>query len=206
MLIKLYVIITTMKNTPIFDNDDIIKDIPGYEGLYAITTTGQIWSYPKTWDTCRGTKSHDGRWLKHSVSQSGALVISLTNNKNVKYFSIAKLVALTYIPNPYSLKIVGHIDKNQLNNHVSNLIWTSKLTQTKDDIYNHSKTHGQRPRKIQASTGEKFNSMRDAAIWCGITHTVIMRHLNKNLVRGKYSYKSAGKHPITKEPLTWVYI
>lgn len=194
-----------MKDTLVLENDEIIKDIPGYDGLYAITTSGRIWSYPKSWETCRGTKSHDGRWLKHTVSPSGALVISLAN-QNVKYFSIAKLVALTYIPNHDNLKVVGHIDKNQLNNHVSNLIWTSKSTQTKDDIYNHSKTHGQRPKKIQASTGEKFNSMRDAAIWCGITHTVIMRHLNKNLVRGKYLYRSAGKHPTTKESLTWTYL
>lgn len=194
-----------MKNIPILENNEVIKDIPGYEGSYAITTFGRIWSYPKSWDTCRGVKSHDGRWLKHSVSPSGAIVISLAN-QNVKYFSIAKLVALTYILNPNNLKIVGHIDKNQLNNHFSSLIWTSKSTQAKDDIYNHNKTHGQKPKRIQASTGEKFNSMRDAAAWCGITHTVIMRHLNKNLVLGKYPYKSAGKHPITKEPLTWIYI
>lgn len=194
-----------MENSQILENDKTIKDIPGYEGLYAITKFGRVWSYPKTWNTCRGVKSHNGRWLKHSVSPSGTIVISLANQKT-KYFSIAKLIALTYIPNPNNLKIVGHIDKNQLNNHISNLIWTSKSAQTKDDIYNHNKTHGQKPKKIQASSGEKFNSMRDAAAWCGITHTVIMRHLNKNLVLGKYSYKSAGKHPITKEPLTWIYL
>jgi hypothetical protein len=132
-------------------------------------------------------------------------VISLAN-QNVKYFSIAKLVALTYIPNHGNLKVVGHIDKNILNNHVSNLRWSTKSAQIKDDLYHHNKTHGQKPKKVKASTGEEFNSIRDAAIWCGITHTVIMRHLNKNLVLGKYLYKSAGKHPTTKEPLTWIYL
>lgn len=43
--------------------------------------------------------------------------------------------------------------------------------------------------------------MRDSAAWYKITHTVIMRHINKNLVLGKYIYKLVDKHPITKEPL-----
>lgn len=193
-----------MKNTPILENDEIIKDIPGYEGLYAITSSGRVWSYPKSWDTCRGVKSHDGKWLIPSLSKHGSLVVSLAINGLTKYYSIAQLVALTYIPNPDRLKIVGHIDKNQLNNNFSNLKWTTKSAQIRDDIYNHNKTHGQCPKKVQASTGETFNSMREAAAWCGLTaHTVIMRHLNNNIVRGKYQYKSAGKHPVTKEPLTW---
>lgn len=196
-----------MQNTPVLENGEVIKDIPEYEGIYAITSSGRIWSYPKAWKTCRGIKSHEGRWLKYSISKYGALVVSLGRNGYTKYFSLAKLVALAFIPNSDNLKIVGHIDKNQLNNHVSNLIWTTKSAQIKDDIYNHSKTHGQRPKRIQASTGESFNCMRDAAMWCGLTaHTVIMRHLNKKFVRGKYLYKSAGKHPITKEPLTWRYL
>ncbi len=196
-----------MQNIPVLENDEIIKDIPGYEGIYAITSSGRVWSYPKTWETCRGVKGHNGKWLVPSLSKYGALVVSLAIKAQTKYYSLAKLVALTYIPNADNLKIVAHIDKNQLNNHISNLKWTTKSAQIKDDIYNHSKTHGQRPKRIQASTGESFNCMRDAAIWCGLTaHTVIMRHLNKNFVRGKYLYKSAGKHPVTKEPLTWEYI
>jgi hypothetical protein len=192
-----------MKKIPVLEYSETIKDIPGYEGLYAVTSFGRVWSYPKSWDTCRGAKSHDGRWLSPSLSKYGSLVTKFSNN----YFSVAQLVALTYIPNPDNFKIVSHIDKNQLNNHVSNLLWTTKSAQIKDDIYKHNKTHGQRPKRIQASTGESFNCMRDAAIWCGLTaHTVIMRHLNKNIVRGKYLYKSAGKHPITKEPLTWRYL
>lgn len=45
------------------------------------------------------------------------------NNAPSKY--IHRLVALFFIPNPFSLKTVNHIDGNQLNNHYSNLEWCS---------------------------------------------------------------------------------
>ena len=43
-----------------------IKDIPGFEGLYAITTTGEIFSYPREWkNTLCGVNSlHKGKWIK----------------------------------------------------------------------------------------------------------------------------------------------
>ena len=81
-------------------------------------------------------------------------MISLANQRGT-YFSVAKLVALTYTPNPDNLKVVAHIDKNILNNHVSNLRWSTKSAQIKDDLYYHNKTHGQKPKKVKASTGEE---------------------------------------------------
>ena len=36
-----------------------MKDIPNYEGLYAVTEDGQVWSYPKY--------RFKGKWLKNIV-------------------------------------------------------------------------------------------------------------------------------------------
>jgi hypothetical protein len=48
-------------------------------------------------------------------------------------------------------------------------------------------------------TGEKFSSIIEASRWCGLSsNKSILGYLNKNNNR-----KSAGKHPITGEPLTW---
>jgi len=38
-----------------------MKDIPGYEGLYAVTENGDIWSHPKP------RSSKNGKWLKKQM-------------------------------------------------------------------------------------------------------------------------------------------
>ena len=43
--------------TEMFQSDNL-KDIPGYEGLYAVSVNGQIWSYPK-----KGNR-YCAKWLK----------------------------------------------------------------------------------------------------------------------------------------------
>lgn len=53
----------------------------------------------------------------------------LYKNGYGKAFSVHRLVALHYIPNPNNFRVVNHIDCNGLNNHKDNLEWTS-------DIYN----------------------------------------------------------------------
>lgn len=48
---------------------------------------------------------------------------------NTKY-SVHRLVAEVYVPNPLSLKEVNHKDMNKANNHHSNLEWASPKANT----------------------------------------------------------------------------
>ena len=50
-------------------------------------------------------------------------------------------------------------------------------------------------------TGEIFNTLTDAEQWCGIKSKYNLWEYLHNPKR-----KTAGKHPITKEPLTWTLI
>ena len=55
---------------------------------------------------------------------------------------------------------------------------------------------------ICLNTGEIFNCMMDAARWCGLKNSASIGQVcNKTGVQ-----KTAGKHPITKEPLKWEFI
>jgi hypothetical protein len=53
--------------------------------------------------------------------------ISLFKNGKQKLFKLHRLVALHYIPNPENKSDVDHIDGNKLNNHYTNLRWTSHI-------------------------------------------------------------------------------
>lgn len=99
---------------------EIWKDIKGYEGLYQVSNLGRIKSLP------RNTKNQykNGIIKQNVIRGKGYYYVNLYN-KNNKLFTIHKLVAETFIPNPNKLPCINHIDGNKLNNRIDNLEWCS---------------------------------------------------------------------------------
>lgn len=92
-----------------------MRDIPGYEGRYAATSCGRIWSHL--------TK----RFLKAEITAKGYHKVHLTKaDGSMRYEAIHRLVAMTYIPNPLGLETVNHIDECKDHNYITNLEWMSR--------------------------------------------------------------------------------
>ena len=86
-------------------------DIKGYEGKYAVTSCGKVWSYK------------GGKFLKPNKSTKGYERVCLSADGLRKNFAIHKLVAIAYIPNLYNFPQVNHKDENKENNSANNLEW-----------------------------------------------------------------------------------
>lgn len=96
------------------------KEIKNYEGLYEITCNGVIKSLPKKLPNGGFRKE---KLIKLILDKNGYYRVRLWKNGKVKWFSVHRLVAETFLPNPNNLPCVNHKDENKLNNHVSNLEW-----------------------------------------------------------------------------------
>ena len=100
---------------------EIWKDIKNFEGLYQISNLGNVKSLE------RKIKSRKCEEIIKvpSLAGKGYYRLPLCKNGKIKYYYIHRLVAETFINNTDNKPTVDHIDRNKLNNCVSNLRWAT---------------------------------------------------------------------------------
>lgn len=90
-----------------------MQPIKDYEGKYFITREGDV-------------VNAKGNILAVVVNKkTGYKAVSLWKDNKGLTYTVHRLVATTYIPNPDNLPQVNHIDGNKLNNRVDNLEWVT---------------------------------------------------------------------------------
>lgn len=100
--------------------EEIWKDIPSYEGKYQISNFGNVKSL-------NYSRKNYSKLLKLKNHKDGYKIVGLSNGKGKgkSFFSVHRLVAQAFIPNPDNKATVNHIDGNKANNHISNLEWAT---------------------------------------------------------------------------------
>ena len=95
---------------------ELWKDVKGYEGLYQVSNFGNVRSL-------RYRNKYETHNLTPKCNNCGRLWVELTPRKGRKCMLVHRLVAEAFIPNPFGLPQINHIDENPKNNAVSNLEW-----------------------------------------------------------------------------------
>ena len=87
----------------------MIKDIAGYEGLYKVTSEGDVYSVKRK-KNLKPQRDKDGYYCVNLYDGSG----------KQKRFFIHRLVALAFIPNPEGKPTVNHLNECKTDNRLEN--------------------------------------------------------------------------------------
>ena len=168
---------------------DGIVPIVGYEGRYALSKKGNIYSYLK-----KGTKvkrivpvlikqkigtTHCGKHYKS---------VKLRKNNNTKDYYVHRLVAIAFLPNNENKPQVHHKDNNPENNNLLNLSW---CTNSENQLH---RFHGQ-------PKGRKHN-LPPYVYKSGIYYRAVIRRQSKKYDK---SFKTIQEcKDFLKEHLIWI--
>ena len=164
---------------------EIWKDMEGYEGLYQVSNLGRV-------KRLKGKYISTQRILKLRVGTRGYLYVQLCKKGQRKYYTIHRLVAQAFLPNPENKPQVNHIDEDKTNNIISNLEWVT----AKEN--NHHGTRIERTshkiKAIDIANGEYniYCSIRDCSRKLGLSQGNICQCLKGKLRQtGGYTFEYA---------------
>ena len=151
---------------------EIWKDVVGYENIYEVSNLGRIRTNKNktTYTERHGIRHWKQRILKQKFQQRvrsdkyDARVILWKDGKE-KTFLVSRLVAMSFINNPYNLPQVNHIDGEPTNNNVKNLEWCTEEYNVNHAFDNELVKTAIKVKLINKNTGEEkiFSSMSKAS-------------------------------------------
>jgi hypothetical protein len=104
-----------------------MKDVVGYEGLYAIDEEGNVFSL----------RTHK-KMKAYKLKNRGYMLIGLSKNKKNKKHLVHRLMAETYLPEFSPELQVDHIDRDRTNNSIDNL----RMVTAEQNAYNRGNVKG----------------------------------------------------------------
>jgi hypothetical protein len=131
--------------------NEVWKDVIGYEGLYQVSNLGNVETLPRKWIGANGAKrSHNGFILSKRKDPKGYLTVDLCKDSIKKIKRIHVLVAESFLGHkPCGMNlIIDHINNDKKDNRLENLqIVTNRFNVSKSRKEGTSKFTGVSLRK-----------------------------------------------------------
>lgn len=152
--------------------EEIWKDIEGYEGLYKISSKGRVLSLKRN------------IVMKPKINK-GYFRVDLSKMGIQRTFSIHRLVAEAFIPNPDNLPQVNHKDEDPSNNCVENLEWCDCTYNNNYGSRRERQSQGAKKTKkisqysLDGKLVKEWLSAKEAADSLGLNRVTICRSIYK---------------------------
>ena len=98
------------------EQEEIWRDIEGYEGLYQVSNMGRVKSLGND-------KNRKEKILKPGMNNYGYLQVGLHKEGKRKIFQVHRLVAQAFIPNPEELPEINHKTEIKTDNRAEFIEW-----------------------------------------------------------------------------------
>lgn len=158
--------------------DELWKDIQGYDGDYQISNYGRV----------KSLKRKNPLILSPILGRTEDYYsIGLTKNGNKSHYSIDRLVAEAFIPNPNNYPEVNHIDENTKNNNANNLEWVTHSQNIKHSAYRQSYPVAQYDKNYNLIA--KYESVAEASRQTGYARSNIKSAIERNGTCHGYIWK-----------------
>lgn len=148
--------------------------VKGFENLYEVSNYGRVYSHYK-----------GGKFLKGRPQREGYLQVALYKDGKGKNYSVHRLVGEAFIPNPFDLPEINHLNEVKTDNRVENLQWCLSIENVNYGTRN-ERMAMKRGRKVRCiETGEVYYSSRKAERELGLYSGAVARCCNGEFKQAK---------------------
>ena len=144
---------------------EVWRDVVGFEGQYMVSSLGRVKRVPHVRIGVRKVILHGEKLIKQQADSWGYMRAWLGTRKNGKCYTVHRLVAIAFLPNPNNLPQINHKNSDKQDNRVENLEWCTPAYNSNygDRLRSFVKTYGV-PVAQYSMSGEHIMDFEYAAL------------------------------------------